>query len=95
MRNGIEHTLPVSASFNLFNYINISPQFNYTEVVFQEAGRQWNPLTNQVDYPRPAVRLLASVQLQRQRLGLDHPSTACTAPRTDTGSRSCRPCAIR
>ncbi len=54
MRNGIEHTLPVSASFNLFNYINISPQFNYTEKwYFKKQERQWNPLTNQVDYLDP------------------------------------------
>ena len=54
MRNGIEHTLPVSASFNLFNYINISPQFNYTEKwYFKKQERQWNPTTNQVDYLDP------------------------------------------
>ena len=31
MKNGIEHNIPVSASFNLFNYINISPSANYNE----------------------------------------------------------------
>ncbi len=30
-RNGMKHSIPVSATFNLFNYINITPQFNYTE----------------------------------------------------------------
>lgn len=54
MRNGIEHSLPVSASFNLFNYINISPQFSYTEKwYFKKQERQWNPVTNQVDYLDP------------------------------------------
>ncbi|MBP8967112.1 MAG: LPS-assembly protein LptD, partial [Paludibacteraceae bacterium] len=30
-RNGMRHSIPVSATFNLFKYINISPSFNYTE----------------------------------------------------------------
>ena len=29
--NGMIHQIPVSASFNVFKYINISPNFNYTE----------------------------------------------------------------
>ena len=50
MRNGIEHTLPVSASFNLFNYINISPSVNYSEKwFFKRTLLDWNPVTNQTD----------------------------------------------
>jgi len=30
-RNGMKHSIPVSASFNLFKFINISPSINYTE----------------------------------------------------------------
>ena len=30
-RNGMKHNIPVSATFNAFNYINITPSFNYTE----------------------------------------------------------------
>jgi hypothetical protein len=30
-RNGMKHSIPVSASFNLFKFINISPSVNYTE----------------------------------------------------------------
>ncbi|MHB9055179.1 MAG: putative LPS assembly protein LptD [Paludibacteraceae bacterium] len=30
-RNGVQHSIPVSASFNLFNYITVSPSFNYRE----------------------------------------------------------------
>ena len=30
-RNGMQHRIPVSATFNLFKYINIVPSFNYTE----------------------------------------------------------------
>jgi len=30
-KNGAQHNIPISANFNLFNYINISPTFNYNE----------------------------------------------------------------
>ena len=54
MKNGIEHSLPISASFSLFNYINVSPSANYTERwYFKKVERQWNPETNQVDYLDP------------------------------------------
>jgi len=29
--NAIKHSIPVSATFNAFNYLNITPSFNYTE----------------------------------------------------------------
>ncbi|MCE5330981.1 MAG: LPS-assembly protein LptD [Bacteroidales bacterium] len=30
-RNGMKHNIPVSATFNILKYINVSPTFNYTE----------------------------------------------------------------
>ena len=30
-RNGMQHNIPVSASFTLFDYININPSFNFTD----------------------------------------------------------------
>ena len=30
-RNGMRHSIPVSASFNVLKFINVSPSFNYTE----------------------------------------------------------------
>ncbi len=30
-KNGMKHSIPVSATFNVFNYLNITPSFNYTE----------------------------------------------------------------
>ena len=30
-RNGMKHTIPISASFNILGYINVTPSFNYTE----------------------------------------------------------------
>ena len=54
MKNGIEHSIPVSASFNLFNYINVSPSFNYTERwYFKKVEQKWNPETNKVDMLDP------------------------------------------
>ena len=50
MKNGIEHSIPVSASFNVFNYINLSPAFNYNEKwFFKKVEYEWNPMTNKVD----------------------------------------------
>ncbi len=42
-RNGMQHNIPVSATFNLFKYINISPSFNYTERWYTSKIMQaWN-----------------------------------------------------
>ena len=30
-KNAIKHSVPISATFNIFNYLNITPNFNYTE----------------------------------------------------------------
>lgn len=50
MKNGIEHTIPVSASFNLFNYINLTPSVNYSEKwFFKRTFYEWNPTTNRTD----------------------------------------------
>ncbi len=49
MRNGVNHQIPVSASFNLLKYINLSPSFNYTERwYFQSVERNWDPTTKSV-----------------------------------------------
>lgn len=50
MKNGIQHTIPVSTSLTLFNYINVSPSFNYTERwYFKKVSQQWNNETKTVD----------------------------------------------
>ena len=50
MKNGVEHTIPVSASFNLFNYINFTPSFNYTERwFFKKVEKAYNPVTNRAE----------------------------------------------
>ena len=50
MKNGVEHSIPVSASFNIFNYINFTPSFNYNEKwYFKRQEYEWNPVTNRTD----------------------------------------------
>lgn len=39
-QNGIRHSIPVSATFNLFNYINVVPSFNYNERWYLNKTRQ-------------------------------------------------------
>ena len=42
-RNGMRHSIPVSATFNLFNYINITPSFNYQERWYLKAiDKSWD-----------------------------------------------------
>ncbi|MDD3078472.1 MAG: putative LPS assembly protein LptD [Paludibacter sp.] len=42
-KNGMKHSIPVSASFNLLKYINISPSFNYTERWYlQSVDKSWD-----------------------------------------------------
>lgn len=42
-RNGVKHSIPVSANFNLLKYINISPNLNYTERwYFKSVEQSWD-----------------------------------------------------
>lgn len=42
-KNGMKHSIPISATFDLFKYINISPSINYTERwYFQSIYRTWD-----------------------------------------------------
>ena len=48
-RNGVKHSIPINATFQLFNYINITPSFNYTERwYFKKINRDWNEVTGKV-----------------------------------------------
>jgi len=33
-RNGMQHTIPISASFTVWNYVNITPSFNFTDRMY-------------------------------------------------------------
>ena len=41
--NGMSHTIPVSATFTLFKYFNVTPSFNYTERWYtKKVMRDWD-----------------------------------------------------
>ena len=43
-QNGMQHTIPVSATFNVLKYINISPSFNYKERWYtSKVEQQYDP----------------------------------------------------
>lgn len=42
-RNGMRHSIPISATFSLFNYINITPQFNFIDRMYtHKVMRHWD-----------------------------------------------------
>ena len=42
-RNGMQHVIPISASFTLFNFLNVSPTFNFTDRMYlQKYKRSWD-----------------------------------------------------
>lgn len=43
-RNGMRHNIPVSATFNLFKYFNMTPSINLTDRMYTtKVRRQWDP----------------------------------------------------
>lgn len=46
-RNGMSHNIPISATFQLFKYINVTPSFNYTERWYtNKIKRSWDSVNN-------------------------------------------------
>ena len=42
-KNGMQHQIPISGNFTLFNYINISPSFNFTDRMYSsKVTRSWD-----------------------------------------------------
>ncbi len=45
-KNGMQHSIPVSGSFTLFNYINVNPSFNFTDRMYtHKVERSWDEAT--------------------------------------------------
>lgn len=43
-RNGMRHSIPISATFNAFSYLNITPSINITDRMYTtKVRRQWDP----------------------------------------------------
>ena len=48
-KNGMRHNIPISASFNILKYINVTPTLNYTERWYTNKVLQsWDNVNNQV-----------------------------------------------
>lgn len=48
-RNGMRHTIPISATFNLFEYFNITPSVNINDRMYTSKIRQqWDPAASAV-----------------------------------------------
>lgn len=48
-KNGVKHSLPISASFNILGFINLSPSVNYTERwYFRRVDQRWDPDHNAI-----------------------------------------------
>jgi len=46
-RNGMQHSIPISANFTLLNYININPSFNFTDRTYtNKVMKSWDEATN-------------------------------------------------
>lgn len=47
MKNGIQHQIPISASFTILKYINFTPSFNYNaKWYFKKERKEWDSETN-------------------------------------------------
>ncbi len=43
-RNGMRHSIPISATFNVFDYINVTPNVSFTDRMYTtKVKRQWDP----------------------------------------------------
>ncbi|MFN8142943.1 MAG: putative LPS assembly protein LptD [Bacteroidia bacterium] len=50
MQNGIQHSIPISTSFNILSYFTLSPSANYTERwYFKTTEYAWNPELSKID----------------------------------------------
>ena len=48
-QNGVKHNIPISATFQLFNVINVTPSINYTERWYlKRIGQEWDYATGSV-----------------------------------------------
>lgn len=44
-KNGMEHRIPISATFTLFNYLNVTPQFSFTDRMYlNKSIRSWDAM---------------------------------------------------
>ncbi|MEI7802225.1 MAG: putative LPS assembly protein LptD, partial [Bacteroidota bacterium] len=47
--NGLKHSIPISTSFNLLKYFNVSPSFNFDQVMYLQSIRQrWDSTSEEI-----------------------------------------------
>lgn len=45
-QNGMQHNIPIQGSFTLFNYLNLTPSFNFTDRMYtRKVNRSWDDAT--------------------------------------------------
>ena len=45
-QNGMQHNIPIQGSFTLFNYLNLTPSFNFTDRMYtKKVNRSWDDAT--------------------------------------------------
>ena len=50
LQTGIRHNIPISSSFNILNYLNITPSINYTEIwYFKKINQNWNNIDENLE----------------------------------------------
>ena len=50
LQTGVRHNIPISTSFNILKYLNISPTVNYTEIwYFKKINQNWNNINEYVE----------------------------------------------
>lgn len=48
-RNGMQHNIPIQGTFTLFNYINVTPAFNFTDCTYlRKVNKSWDEATGTV-----------------------------------------------
>ena len=46
-KNGMNHSIPISGSFTILDYVNVTPSFNFTDRMYSDrVEKRWDPATN-------------------------------------------------
>ena len=99
-KNGMNNQIPISASFTLFDYINVSPSFNFTDRIYTNKVRKsWNEAAQQQLEPLALSQheVLRHVDTQPQNLWRQdsgHPTRAHATDKLQLCARL-RSCPLR
>ena len=58
-RNGMYHNIPISATFNVFKYLNLTASFNFTDRMYtNKVMREWDTQQSKIVQDTTAIRHL-------------------------------------